>query len=224
MAVLQVRDIYYDYILKYGVTHALNGVTADFENGKIYSITGRSGSGKTTLLSLIAAFDSPKSGELLIDGQALKKKDVVNYRKEKIGIVFQSYNLIQHLTALENVMLALEISDSNRADWKNKAKEALKTVGLDEKLHKKFPSTLSGGEQQRVAIARALAASPDIILADEPTGNLDNENSKNIIGLLKRLAHDNGKCVIVVTHSEEIATECDVEYHMSDGRIVSERK
>jgi len=160
----------------------------------------------------------------LYEGEEINEKELSKYRRENIGIIFQSYNLIPHLTALENVTLAIDISKKNTADKKNTAIRALESVGLDKSLYKKFPLTLSGGEQQRVAIARALVTEPNIILADEPTGNLDNENSENIISLLKNIAHDKNKCVIVVTHSREIADETDVEYIMSDGMIKDTRK
>ena len=219
MYVLRAENVSYDYKTPAGITHALKDVTADFEKGKIYSVTGRSGSGKTTLLSLLAAFDVPLSGKILYEGAEISEKELSKYRRENIGIVFQSYNLIPHLTALENVMLALDISKKNIGDKKKAAIDALESVGLDKSLYKKFPLTLSGGEQQRVAIARAVVAEPNVILADEPTGNLDNENSENIIFLLKKIAHEKNKCVIVVTHSREIADETDIEYVMSDGKI-----
>ncbi len=219
MHVLDVSDISYDYVLRSGVTHALNGITARFETGKMYAITGRSGSGKTTLLSLLAAFDRPASGEISLDGQRLSSLDPSFYRRKYIGTVFQSYNLILHLTALENVMIPLELAGVGRAERRKKAHELLLGVGLDSRCFGKRPQTLSGGEQQRVAIARAIATDAPIILADEPTGNLDSENSANIIGILKALAHDDGRCVIIVTHAEEIAAEADVRLHMSDGRI-----
>ncbi len=149
----------------------------------------------------------------------ISEKELSKYRRENIGIVFQSYNLIPHLTAIENVMLAIDISKKETGDKKKDAVEALESVGLDKSLYKKFPLTLSGGEQQRVAIARAVVTEPNVILADEPTGNLDNENSENIIALLKKIAHEKNKCVIVVTHSREIADETDIEYVMSDGRV-----
>ena len=184
MSLLELLNIQYDYITPSGVTHALRGVFAEFEKGKIFAITGRSGCGKTTLLSIIAGFDSPKRGEIFYMGKEIKKKELSNFRRQNIGVVFQSYNLIPHLTALENVMVSLEITKKKVPNKKKAAIEALKSVGLDEKLYKKFPLTLSGGEQQRVAIARAIVSDPEIILADEPTGNLDNENSEKIIALL----------------------------------------
>ncbi len=219
MALLEIKDVSYDYELRSGKVHALKNVTAEFDAGKMYAVTGRSGSGKTTLLSLIAAFDVPLSGEILYNGVSISSEKPSVYRRKNIGMIFQSYNLIQHLTALENVMLSLEITHSDPKNRKNTAREILRRVGIKDELFGKRPLTLSGGEQQRVAIARAIAADSQIILADEPTGNLDNENSENIIGLLKSLAHERDKCVIVVTHSEDIAAEADLGYHMSNGMI-----
>ncbi|MBQ2733844.1 MAG: ABC transporter ATP-binding protein [Clostridia bacterium] len=219
MAVIEIKDVHYEYKLPSGSCYALRGVSAAFEVGKLYAITGRSGSGKTTLLSLIAGFDKPKNGTIEYNGEVINEKKIADFRKNRMGIIFQSYNLIPHLTAIENVKLSMSI----RGDSKNKdarAREALSAVGLEEKLFKKFPATLSGGEQQRVAIARAMVSSPKLILADEPTGNLDNENSEIIIKLLKQAAHESGACVIVVTHSEEIAAEADHALKMSDGRFI----
>lgn len=219
VALLSADNVFYDYRTKSGVTHALNGVSAVFDAGQVYAITGRSGSGKTTLLSLLAGFDSPKSGEIRYNGQTIPAADMTEFRRKHIGMVFQSYNLIPHLTALENVITALDIPRSARKGRKELAIKAMIRAGLgEEHLHKK-PLHLSGGEQQRVAIARAMVTDPDILLADEPTGNLDNDNSSRIISLMQSIAHDAGKCVIIVTHSAEIAAQADAEYRMSDGRM-----
>lgn len=219
MKTLTIRDLSYDYVLKSGITHALVSINAEFSPGTFYALTGRSGSGKTTLLSLLAAFDKPKQGDILLDGNSIFKGDASKYRREHVGMVFQSYNLIPHLTALENVIVSLDISKKAGKEKKTKAKEILLRVGVEENLYNKRPLTMSGGEQQRVAVARAIASDASVILADEPTGNLDNDNSVNIIRVLKSLAHEANKCVIVVTHSEEIAAEADVRYHLVDGRI-----
>lgn len=216
MSVLEVQNLYYDYVQRFGATHALQGVSGRFESGKLYALTGRSGSGKSTLLSLLAGFDHPREGTITLDGQDISAIKPSLYRKEKIGMVFQAYNLIPHLTATENVLLGFGDRKERSAA---KAQEHLRAVGLDEAHFKKKPAQLSGGEQQRVAIARALASDACIILADEPTGNLDNDTGSMVVGLLKDLAHRLGKCVIMVTHSEEIASESDVRYHMSDGKL-----
>ena len=170
-------------------------------------------------MSLIASFDKPNSGDILLDGKSIFDNSGSKYRFENIGMIFQSYNLIGHLTAEENVMLVMDKNDGNGKVRREKARELLSRMGLETECFKKRPLTLSGGQQQRVAIARALASNAPIILADEPTGNLDNENSRNIISLLKSLAHDEDRCVIVVTHSEDIAREADVRLTMSDGRF-----
>lgn len=220
MIVLSVENLTYDYVTKAGITHALQGVSAQFALGTLYAMTGRSGSGKSTFLSLLAGLDVPLMGEILFEGNPLTSKNLASYRRDRVGVIFQAYNLIPHLTAMENVLLSLEIAQCSKAERRNRARAALADVGLDETLWKKYPRHLSGGEQQRVAIARAIAPDPYILLADEPTGNLDNENSRNIVRILKQLAHERNKCVIVVTHSREIAEEADVEYRMSDGVLI----
>ena len=212
---IELSNVTYDYTSKAGKVHALRGVSVKFEPGKMYAITGRSGSGKTTLLSLIAGLDSPLNGTITVNGTDISGVDRDKYRRENIGMVFQAYYLLPQLTVAENIMLSSEITKQAKPD----VGMLLEIVGLSAFHGKKRANQLSGGEQQRVAIARALATEPPIILADEPTGNLDNENSKNIISLLKSMAHERQKCVIVVTHSEEIAAEADVRYVMSDGSL-----
>lgn len=214
---IELSNVTYDYTSKAGKVHALRGVSVKFEPGKMYAITGRSGSGKTTLLSLIAGLDSPLNGTITVNGTDISGVDRDKYRRENIGMVFQAYYLLPQLTVAENIMLSSEITKQAKPD----VGMLLEIVGLSAFHGKKRANQLSGGEQQRVAIARAIATEPPIILADEPTGNLDNENSKNIISLLKSMAHERQKCVIVVTHSEEIAAEADVRYVMSDGSLLA---
>ena len=211
MMLLQLCDLHYDYASKSGVTHALRGVNAAFKPGILYALTGRSGCGKTTLLSLIAAFDRPLRGDILLDGKSIFSQSPSQYRRENVSMIFQAYQLIPHLTALENGA-SMQTGEFSA--------QLLTQLGLGTALEKKFPRQLSGGEQQRIAIARALAADTPIILADEPTGNLDNENSENIISLLYDAAHEKGKCVIVVTHAEEVAARADARLHMADGKLV----
>ncbi len=182
---IELKNVIYDYSSRAGVVHALRGVSVKFETGLLYAITGRSGSGKTTLLSIIAGLDVPKSGSVLFRGCDVSTFDRDKYRRENIGMIFQSYYLLPQLTAAENIKLSTEINKKKAPD----IKALLELVGLTEFHGRKRVTQLSGGEQQRVAIARAIASDADIILADEPTGNLDNENSKNIIGRLKKLAH-----------------------------------
>ena len=214
---IELSNVTYDYTSKAGKVHALRGVSVKFEPGKMYAITGRSGSGKTTLLSLIAGLDSPLNGTITVNGTDISGVDRDKYRRENIGMVFQAYYLLPQLTVAENIMLSSEITKQAKPD----VGMLLEIVGLSAFHGKKRANQLSGGEQQRVAIARAIATEPPIILADEPTGNLDNENSKNIISLLKSMAHERQKCVVVVTHSEEIAAEADVRYVMSDGSLLA---
>lgn len=224
---LEVKQVTYQYRTGADVVDALRGVSAEFYPGTLYAIMGRSGSGKSTLLSLLAGMDLPLSGEILINGEVLSKLDRDKYRREIVGMIFQSYYLLPHLTAAENISLAMELSGKykgvSKAERNNKIDSLLCSVGLTPSHGKKRATRLSGGEQQRIAIARTLGADPEIILADEPTGNLDNENSAVIISILKELAHDSGKCVIVVTHSDTIAAEADVVLHMADGRMENKR-
>ena len=182
---------------------------------------GPSGSGKTTLLNIIGGLDRYDSGDLIINGISTKKykdRDWDSYRNHTIGFVFQSYNLIPHQTVLSNVELALTISGISRTERRKRAKEALEKVGLGEQIHKK-PSQMSGGQMQRVAIARALAAEPAIILADEPTGNLDGRTSQDVLGLLKVTSQKFSQTIVMITHNEEIAQLADRIIRIEDGHI-----
>ncbi len=221
MSILCVENLSYDYVTKAGLVHAVKEATAEFEEGKMYAIVGRSGSGKSTLISLLAGLDDPKTGEIYINGEALSGMDRDKFRRENVGMIFQSYYLLPQLTARENVELSLELAKKTE-NKKKVANELLEQVGLTEFHGKKRAVQLSGGEQQRVAIARAIAPNPPIILADEPTGNLDNANSDNIVKILKELAHENKKCVIVITHASEVAAEADVVYKMNDGYLITD--
>ncbi len=214
--ILELKHVTYDYHTKAGDVHAVKGVSATFETGTLYAIVGKSGSGKSTLLSVCAGLDLPASGEVLYKGQSLAEMDRDKYRREEAGMIFQSFYLLPQLTARENVELSLDLCNY-KGNRKHRALELLQKVGLTEFHSKKRPSQLSGGEQQRVAIARTLAPSPNLILADEPTGSLDAENGKNVIEILKGLAHEEGKCVIVITHAADIAAEADHVYRMNDG-------
>lgn len=187
-----------------------NDIDLEFEDGKLYGILGSSGSGKTTFLSLIAGLDVPKTGDIYYNDQSLKKIGLTKYRNQYVTIVFQSYNLLPYLSAIENILTALEITNSKHENRKEYALEMLNKVGIDENLAKKNVQHLSGGQQQRVAIVRAMCCDAKLVVADEPTGNLDETNSREILRLFKQLAHEQGKCVIVITHEKEIANECDV--------------
>ena len=214
---IKIENVSYTYQSKYQTVQAVKNATYSFEPGVMYAITGRSGSGKSTLLSLLAGLDVPTSGSIALDGETTAQMDRDAYRLNHISVIYQNFNLFAHLTALENVELALQIC-RNPLD----AKEVLKEVGLESRM-KNFPAQLSGGEQQRVAIARAIAAKPPVILADEPTGNLDEDTASEIIELIKKTAHELGKCVIVVTHSKQLAEEADVVLEISRGKL-SERE
>lgn len=190
-----------------------------FDQAKFYVVTGRSGSGKTTLLSLLAGLDRPVEGEIFYEGKSYAELNMARLRREKISIIFQNFQLFPLLTVEENIMYPMEISGKKIVNAKQSAGLLLKEVGLAEGILKKFPVMLSGGEQQRVAIARALASEAKVILADEPTGNLDFENGKNVIRILKNLVIQENYCVILVTHDREIAKQADIIYEVQDGRI-----
>jgi putative ABC transport system ATP-binding protein len=215
---LKIDNVGYRY--KTGDREILKGVSAVFEARKFHAIVGPSGSGKTTLLSLMAGLDKPKSGRLYIDGDELSSLDLDMYRRERISIVFQAFQLFPLLTAVENVCYPMEQNGMPAGKAREGAKKFLESVGIDRGKHNRYPANLSGGEQQRVAIARALGTGAKCILADEPTGNLDKENGEAVIEILHRLAHEDGYCVIVVTHNMEIAEAADVVFKMSDGVLV----
>ena len=211
MSILEVKDLYFTYPDGDNRKIILNEVNVSFEKGKFYTILGASGSGKTTFLSLIAALDKPEKGEILFNGEDIGKIGLEKYRRNNIGIVFQSYNLIPYMNGLENVMVAMSITDNKiEGNMKDKALEILESVGIDGTKATRRINRLSGGEQQRVAIARAISTNVEVIVADEPTGNLDGKTSETIIELFKELAHQRDKCVIMVTHSEKIAEQSDV--------------
>ena len=209
--IIEVRDLYFTYPDGDSRKVILDHVNVSFEKGKFYTILGESGSGKTTFLSLIAALDKPEGGEILYEGESIETIGYERYRRNNIGIVFQSYNLISYMNALENVMVAMSITD-NKMDKELKAKalEILSSVGIDGSKATRRINRLSGGEQQRVAIARAISTNVDVIIADEPTGNLDSKTSDTIIELFKELAHKRNKCIIMVTHAQKVADQSDV--------------
>lgn len=219
MGILNVNGVTYVYKNKWHSTTAVNNVSYEFERGKMYAIVGKSGSGKTTLLSMLAGLDVPTDGEIVFNEQSTRKLNRDNYRKNDVSVIYQGYNLFPLLTVLENVSYPLELYGLKLKDAREKAKRMIEAVGLSETMYKKYPAMLSGGEQQRVAIARALCSNARIILADEPTGNLDTENSKNIINILQDLAHKQQYCVIIVTHDMSIADRADVVLRMVDGQI-----
>ncbi len=220
MKQLTVKDVYYEYRTKLQTVKALNRVSCEFCQGKVYAIMGASGSGKTTFLSLLAGLDVPGAGSIALDGESTDRMDRDEYRLNHVSVIYQNFNLFQHLTVLENAAYPLYVRKVSRKQAEKKAREKLTQVGITKEQFERLPNMLSGGEQQRVAIARALAAGSEIVLADEPTGNLDSENSRNIVGILKQLAHEENRCVIIVTHDPEVAEQADVVLRMQDGRMI----
>ena len=210
MAVLSLQNISFSY----GKTMVLNDISYEFEKGKMYCIIGKSGAGKTTLLSLLSGLAAPNSGQIIYDGKSIAKIDKYTFRSKYIGVVFQSFNLITKYTAMENVILSMDVAGYKTKSKKERALALLDSVGLDEEEAKRRVLKLSGGQQQRVAIARALSYDPDIILADEPTGNLDRDTQKEIMDIFRELA-DQGKCVILVSHSPDVAQMCDECYELT---------
>jgi len=202
---------------------AVMDVNCEFEQGKLYAIVGPSGSGKSTLLTMMAGLDLPTDGKIEFDDKNLAEIDLDRYRRESISMIFQAFHLFPLLTVRENVCYPLELCGIRPVDARRRADKLLESVGITKELMRRFPSKLSGGEQQRVAIARSLATGAKTLLADEPTGNLDSVNSKNIIEILKSLAHNEGYCVIVVTHDMEVAESMDVVYRMKDGLLLIEQ-
>jgi putative ABC transport system ATP-binding protein len=220
MPIVSTRNLNYAYKDGAEQRFILSDVSFDFEPGNFYAILGNSGSGKTTLLSLMGALDSPLSGEILYKGSDIRDLGYENFRRNHVGIVFQSYNLIPWLTAVENVLIAMDATDNKLpADQPTVVVNLLEYLGIDHTKAKRRVTELSGGEQQRVAIARALATNVDLILADEPTGNLDETSSEEIVQIFKNLAHEHGKCVVVVTHDSEIAREADKVLRLYKGAL-----
>lgn len=218
MTLLEAKNIDYYYQDGDQRRYILKDVSVGFETGKLYSILGRSGSGKTTFLSLISALDTPKQGQILYNGQDIAQIGHEKFRKNDISIVFQSYNLIPYLSAVENVLVPMAITENDLPKEKKEvAYNLLKYIGITEDKANRMVNQLSGGEQQRVAIARALSMNGDIILADEPTGNLDEELEEEIAAIFKVLAHKQDKCVILVTHSSEVAQQADEVLQLRKG-------
>lgn len=216
---LTLENVCYAYQTKTQMVEALRGVSAEFEVGRFYALVGPSGSGKTTLLSLLAGLDVPGSGDIRGNGESTRTMDLDRFRFEHVSVIYQNYNLFAHLTALENAAYPLYLRRISRKEAEAQAADKLKLVGISEDKLDRLPSHLSGGEQQRVAIARALASDTELILADEPTGNLDSKNGMRIVELLSELAHREKRCVIVVTHDPTVAGEADDTFLMEDGKL-----
>ena len=209
MSILSLQNISFSY----DKTPVLQNISYEFEKGKMYCIIGKSGAGKTTLLSLLSGLANPTGGEIFYDDKNVAKIDKYKFRSKYIGVVFQSFNLITKYTALENVVLSMDVAGYKTKNKKQRAIELLQSVGLDEDEANRRVLKLSGGQQQRVAIARALSYNPDIILADEPTGNLDTETQNEIMNIFRELTKQ-GKCVILVSHSPDVAAMCDERYEL----------
>ncbi len=217
MTTLSLEHITYKY--KKADKNVLKEVSCQFSGGEMATVIGPSGSGKTTLLSILAGLDEPAEGSILKDGQDVLGMDRDLWRRQEVSVIFQSFQLFPLLTVLENVMFPLELNGTPKKEAAQKARENLALVGLAPEKYKRYPANLSGGEQQRVAIARSLSSGARILLADEPTGNLDGENTRNIISIFERLAHELNYCVIVVTHDPEIADISDAVWQMTDGML-----
>lgn len=218
MAILKAEHLDYFYQDGDRRRYILKKASAKFEKGKFYSIVGQSGSGKTTFLSLLGGLDAPKEGSVLFEGTNIKQIGYDAYRRNDISIIFQHYNLIPYLTAVENVMVPMSITNNEiPSDQEDVALNLLDYIGITNDKANRLVNQLSGGEQQRIAIARALATNVDVILADEPTGNLDEDMEQEIIDIFKLLAHEHNKCVIVVTHSQEIAEQSDLSFLLKKG-------
>lgn len=219
MELLKLHQVSYRYE---GAEKAvLNHVSCSFEAGKLYCVKGSSGAGKSTLLSLMAGLDVPASGEVLYEGAGIAEMNRDDYRARKIGVIFQNYNLLQNAAAAENVMLAVNISGKKMSV--TEVYDLLSQVGIDQEKARRKVLKLSGGEQQRVAIARAIAGGAPILAADEPTGNLDTDHEAAIMEIFERLAHETGKCVIVVTHSPKAAAYADETLLLQKGSLIVEK-
>ena len=220
MSELTLQQVSYRY--PGGSRYALDGISGTFSAGKLYAVIGPSGSGKSTLLSLMAGLDRPTEGSLQLNGSDYRSLNLDRCRRQEIAMIFQAFQLFPLLTVLENVCFPMEANGVKQKEAKAKAKELLTSVGISEEQHKRYPANLSGGEQQRVAIARALSSGAGIILADEPTGNLDTANGNQVMEILLRLAHEEGRCVILVTHDMDIAAQADEVWRMKDGALALE--
>ena len=218
---LELQNVGYSYN---GKELVLRHVNYRFEGGRIYAITGRSGAGKTTLLSLLSQLTKPTEGKILYNGLDVSEVDQYLYRSQYAGVIFQSFNLLMHLTAVENVMLSMDIAGVKKENNRAYAMELLEKVGLSKEESQRRILKLSGGQQQRVAIARAVSYDPSILLADEPTGNLDEDTQDEIMEIFKGLAYEEQKCIILVTHSPEVASLADEVYALTDTKKIKHRQ
>ncbi|MCR5597191.1 MAG: ABC transporter ATP-binding protein [Lachnospiraceae bacterium] len=218
---IKVKDLYKIYMIGTNKVRALNGVDFAIEKGTFCCIVGTSGSGKSTLLNMMAGLEPPTKGEIIIAGEHMERKNeaqLVNFRQAHVGFIFQSYNLLPNMTAIENIALPLTFQGMDKAKRIKKAKKALKLVGLQE-FGNHRPGQMSGGQQQRVGIARALVVNPEIIFADEPTGNLDSNTTLDVLKLIKKIVAENKQTVVMVTHDNNLASYGDMIIHIKDGKI-----
>ncbi len=222
MSLLEVKDVSFSYQSRYQTNRVLNNVSCEFEAGKVYAVVGKSGSGKSTMLSLLGGLDLPDEGEVLFKQKPTSKMDLSRYRLESAAMIYQSFRLLPLLTVSENITLPMELRGFRGKPAREKARELVSRVALPDTVLDRFPGMLSGGEQQRVAIARSLSMDTNLLLADEPTGNLDEENSQNIVDILVSIAHRDGYCVVIATHDLAILPKMDVVYHMKSGSLVEE--
>jgi putative ABC transport system ATP-binding protein len=219
LAIVELRDVSYNYSSKFIEVEAVKQVNCAFEKGKVYAIVGKSGSGKSTLLSLLAGLDLPTSGEVWFEDKPTSSMDLARYRRECAAMIYQSFRLFPLLTVTENVTYPMELRGFTGSKARDRARELIARMALPETVLDRFPNMLSGGEQQRVGIARAMSMDTRLLLADEPTGNLDEENSRNIIDILVNLAHTDGYCVVIATHDLSVLPKMDVIYHMNSGLL-----
>lgn len=222
MAIIEAREVIKKYKVGQEIITALNGINLEIMQGEFLAILGTSGCGKSTLLNMLSGLERPTKGDIIVNGVRINKvseKNMSRFRAKEMGFIFQSYNLIGSLTALENVMLPLTIQGYSRKIRTQKAKEMLALMGLEKRLHNR-PNQMSGGQQQRVSIARSLVANPKIIFADEPTGNLDSKTSQDVLSLMKVTGQRFGQTMVMITHNEEIAQMADRIIRIEDGRIV----
>ena len=223
MRIIDLHNVKYVYQTKYQRVEALRGISYAFEPGKVYAIMGSSGCGKTTLLSLMAGLDVPTEGRVLCQGVSTADIDLEQYRRERVAVIYQDFRLFPLLTVAENVMYPMELRGIKPAIAKKRAAELIRKVGLPETVLDRFPAMLSGGEQQRVAVARALGIESKVLLADEPTGNLDSKNSEYIFDILASLAHEDGYCVIIVTHDDALGKRADETIRIHDGELIENK-
>ena len=223
MSAIELRNVKYVYQTKYQRVEALRGISYAFEPGKVYAIMGSSGCGKTTLLSLMAGLDVPTEGSVLCEDIPTADIDLEQYRRERVAVIYQDFRLFPLLTVAENVMYPMELRGIKPAIAKKRAAELIRKVGLPETVLDRFPAMLSGGEQQRVAVARALGIESKVLLADEPTGNLDSKNSEYIFDILASLAHEDGYCVIIVTHDDALGKRADETIRIHDGELIENK-